>query len=87
MRKPMVYYQYDEASFRAEQYAKGYFDDRRDGFGRVVETEDEVISELEHILKNDIKPDDKYLDRMNSFFKFNDNNNCERTFEAIQKLL
>ena len=87
MRKPMVYYQYDEAAFRAEQYAKGYFDYRRDGFGKVVETETEVIAELDHILGSGIKPDDEYLNRMNSFFKFNDRNNCKRTFEAIQKLL
>lgn len=87
MRKPMVYYQYDEEAFRAEQYAKGYFDYRRDGFGKVVETETDLVAELEHIIENGVKPDDEYLRRMNSFFKFNDTNNCERTFKAIQTLL
>ena len=86
MRKPVIYYQYDEAKFRAEQYSKGYFDYRRDGFGRVLETEDEVISELRHLLDNQAKPDMEYLKRMNSFFKFNDTNNCKRTFEAISSL-
>lgn len=87
MRKPMVFYQYDEAAFRAEQHGKGYFDDKRDGFGAVVETEDEVIESLEHILKNGLRPDDVYLGRMNAFFKFNDANNCRRVYEAICRLL
>ena len=87
MRKPMVYYQYDEAAFRAEQYGKGYFDYKRDGFGKVVENEDEVVEELRHILENGLRPDDAYLGKINSFFCFNDTNNCLRNYEAICKML
>ena len=87
MQKPLVHYQFDEQSFRAQQYGQGYFDYRRDGFGKVVETEDEVIAELYHIFENDVKPDEVYLNRMTSFYKFNDKNNCKRNFEAICKLL
>lgn len=87
MRKPVVYYQYDEAAFRSEHYEEGYFDYRRDGFGRVIETEDEVIDEIRHIIESGLKPDDVYLERMNSFYKFNDHNNCRRNYEAICKLL
>ena len=87
MRKPMVYYQYDEAAFRAEQYGEGYFEYKRDAFGDVVETEDAVIDSLRHILDNGLRPDDVYLDKMNAFFKFNDTNNCQRVYDAIYKLL
>ena len=87
MRKPVVYYQYDEAAFYAEQYDKGYFDDKRDGFGKVLENEDDVVDELRHILENGLKPDDLYLDRINAFFKYSDANNCKRNFEAILHLL
>ena len=87
MRKPIVYYQYDEEAFRALHYGKGYFDYRRDGFGKVVETESDVLSELEHILKNNAVPDDIYMQRMNAFFKFSDKNNCKRNYDAITKLL
>ena len=86
MRKPVVYYQYDEAAFRAEQYAKGYFDYRENGFGEVVETQDALLNNLQHILDNDLRPDEKYLNRMNTFFKFNDQNNCKRVYEAICEL-
>ncbi|MBQ7573402.1 MAG: CDP-glycerol glycerophosphotransferase family protein [Clostridia bacterium] len=87
MRKPMVYYQYDEEAFRKEQYGEGYFDYRRDGFGKVAETENEVLDELECILKNNLLPDAKYLQRMNSFYAFNDTKNCERNFKAICSIL
>ena len=87
MRKPMVFYQYDEAKFREGHYKKGYFEYKRDGFGFVAETEEELIENLRHILQSGLNPDQIYLDRMNSFFKFNDTDNCKRNFEEICKLL
>ena len=87
MHKPIIHYQFDEESFRAQQYGAGYFEYRRDGFGKVVETEDGVIDELNHIFENNLLPDPEYTERTTSFFKFNDTNNCKRNFEAICKLL
>ena len=87
MRKPMVFYQFDEAAFRAEHYQKGYFDGRKHGFGVIVHEEDAVVDSIRCILENDLQPDDVYLQRMNAFFKFNDTNNCRRNYEAICNLL
>lgn len=87
MRKPMVFFHYNDAAFRAEHYKEGYFSIQRDGFGDVAETEDSVVDGLRRILENDLQPDKVYLDRMNAFFEFNDTNNCQRNFEAICKLI
>ena len=87
MRKPMVHYQFDEAQFRAQQYGAGYFDYRRDGFGKVVETEGEVLEELREILSRGAVIEEDYLRRINAFFTFNDRENCKRNYEAILKLL
>ena len=87
MRKPMIFFQYDEEAFRAGHYKEGYFNYRRDAFGVIAETEDEVVSNIEHILDNSLEPDEEYLEKMNTFFCFNDANNCKRNFEAIQKRL
>ena len=87
MRKPMVFFQYDEEEFRSGHYKEGYFNYRRDAFGAIAITEDEVISEVEKILENSLEPSAEYLARMNSFFSFNDAKNCERNFEAICKRL
>ena len=87
MRKPVVYYQFDEAEYRSKLYGKGYFDYRHDGFGKVVGTEEDAISELKHILENGAVPDEMFLERMNSFFKFSDTDNCKRNFEAVLGLM
>lgn len=87
MRKPMVFFQYDEAKFREGHYKQGYFEYRRDAFGVIAETEDAVIEGVRHILQNDLRPDPVYLDRMNAFFRFDDTDNCKRNFEEICKLL
>ena len=87
MRKPTVYYHYNDAAFRADHYKEGYFSYKRDGFGEVVETGDEVVKSLKHILDNSLEPDAEYLEKINKFFAFNDANNCKRNFEAICKRL
>ena len=87
MRKPVVYFQYDETEFRTGHYKKGYFDFRRDGFGEIAETEDAVVESIRRILENGLAPADEYLAKMNAFFKFNDTKNCERNFEAICRML
>ena len=87
MRKPVIYYQYDEAAFRAEQYSQGYFDYKRDGFGDVVETEEDLYKGIIKILDNNLCIEDKYLAKINAFFKFNDNENCRRVYDAICSLL
>ena len=87
MRKPVVHYQFDEEEYRTHQYGQGYFEYRHDGFGKITETEEDAIAELEHILENGAVPDDVYLQRMNTFYKFNDKNNCQRNYEAVLKLL
>ena len=87
MRKPMIFFQYDESEFRQGHYRKGYFEYSRDAFGDIARTEDEVVECLRHILQNSLKPDKVYLDKMNSFFRFDDTENCKRNFEEICKLL
>ena len=87
MRKPMVFFQYDEAAFRRGHYKEGYFAYQTDGFGKVAETEDAVLDSVRHILDNGLVPDGVYLDRMNAFFRYDDNENCRRTYEAICRML
>lgn len=87
MRKPVVYFQYNDAAYRRDHYKEGYFNIPRDGFGEVAATQEAVVNSLRHILENGLKPDELYLDRMNSFFAFNDAENCKRNYEAICRLL
>lgn len=87
MRKPVVYFQFDEATFNDEHYTKGYFDYRRDGFGDVCLKTEEAADSIVKIIKNNFAVEDKYLKRMDANFIFRDNKNCERIYNRICELL
>lgn len=83
--KPVCYFQFDLEEFRAKHLQEGYFVAERDGFGPVYTNVKEVISFIETKLDNS-NPDAEYLIRMNDFFRYKDNKNCQRIFETINRL-
>lgn len=85
MNKPVIYFQPDYKEYREKHMPEGYFDYKKDGFGKVCETTNELYSQLEHYLKNDYKIEKKYNDRMNNFFTIKDNKNCERLYKELMK--
>ncbi|MEE1284448.1 MAG: CDP-glycerol glycerophosphotransferase family protein, partial [Acutalibacteraceae bacterium] len=86
MDKPMIFYQFDEEQFRQGAYKEGYFSYRNDGFGKVLKEENEIIEELENILKNNCVMDEVFEKRRTEFFDLIDDKNCERNFNAIKSL-
>lgn len=86
MRKPVIYYQFDEQTFYDEHYEKGYFDYRKDGFGDVVLTTQDVIESFKKLVINNFNLEKKYLHKTDIFFVYNDNKNRERIFNAINGL-
>lgn len=87
MRKPVVYFQFDEVTFNDEHYTKGYFDYRRDGFGDVCLKNEEAADSIIKIIENNFAVEDKYLKRMDANFIYRDNKNCERIYNRICELL
>lgn len=83
MRKPAIYFQFDEEQYYKSHYIKAYFDYRYNGFGPVATIEEEVISSLEDIINNGLKMPANYLSRAEAFFPLFDNKNCERIYNAI----
>ena len=86
MKKPLVYYQFDFAQYRAGHLPTGYFDYERDGFGPICRTEEELLEELEPLLTGGEMPG-KYRERVDRFYTLNDDKNCERTCLAIREKL
>ena len=86
MRKPVIYYQFDEEEYRAQHYRQGYFDYRRDGFGEVVTEQDALFDLLEQYLENGCSLKPEYRERIQGFFPLQDRNNCERIYKEIMKL-
>lgn len=83
MRKPVIYYQFDEEDFFAHHYAKGYFDYRKHGFGDVCTVEATAIAALFRIWDNSFKLEDHFAERIRVFFPLHDQNNCERIYQKI----
>lgn len=86
MEKPLQYFQFDLSNFRKQQYEEGYFRYQEDGFGEVINTEENSINNIILHSKNNFKMEEKYITRVHKFFQNIDRNNCKRTFEEISKL-
>ncbi|MBR1628479.1 MAG: CDP-glycerol glycerophosphotransferase family protein, partial [Lachnospiraceae bacterium] len=85
LRKPIIYTHFDIETFRAggHSYVEGYFDYERDGFGEVAYTLDDTIDLIIDYVKNDCQPKEKYLERVNKTFAFNDKENSKRVLERL----
>lgn len=87
MKKPTIYFQFDEKKFYESHYEKAYFDYRDNGFGSVVTSANELIDSLSLIVQKNFAVEDLYKKRIEEFFPLNDTNNCERIFDSISSLL
>jgi CDP-glycerol glycerophosphotransferase (TagB/SpsB family) len=88
LKKAILYYQFDFDYMYGGNHSSllGYFDFERDGFGPVSYREDELLLNLENILKNNGEPFKKYLERMEKSLPFRDGKNRERILREIEKL-
>ncbi len=84
MRKPLVYFHPDTLP---PQYDEGGLKYDTMGFGPVCVNTEEVIAELCEYMKNNCQLKEKYRERIDKFFAFNDTNNCERVYEAALEYL
>ena len=89
LNKPVLYCQFDKAEFFAGEhmYEKGYFEYERDGFGDVVYDLDSCVEQIIKQLENGCEIQTKYLERINGFFEYQDQNNCERIYQKIIELM
>ncbi|MBX1415746.1 CDP-glycerol glycerophosphotransferase family protein, partial [Campylobacter lari] len=87
LEKPVLYYQFDkEEFFTSHTYQKGYFDYKKNGFGSVVENEENLLKELEILLKNNCKPFGVYKDNIDLTFVFKDCRCCERIYKKLNSI-
>lgn len=81
LKKPIVFYHFDYDEYRDKHYEEGYFD-YKNSFGRVVENKNMLLEVIESCIING--NDEKYLENIVNFFRYDDNNNCRRIYEAIE---
>ena len=81
MKKPIIYYHPGDDY----HYEEGYFDYETMGFGEIVENEKELIDSIKEYIDSGCIMKDKYVERVNGFFKFTDKNNSKRVYNWIKK--
>ncbi len=84
--RPIVYFAPDYELFRSgmTHSYKRLDIPLEDGFGPMTESADALLDELEALLKNGMKPDEKYIQRGASFFPYRDSH-CERLYRELMK--
>lgn len=87
MRKPIIYFQFDEKEFFENHYNKGTWDYRKDGFGPVVLQVNEVVEKITEYLQNGCEMSSKYRQRADEQFAYGDRNNCRRIMDATHMLI
>jgi len=86
MKKPVIYYQFDEKRFREAQYEEGYYDYKEAGLGQVCNTKNEVIQELENLYNNNLQLSEKFKKAHKEYFELYDNKNNERIYNEINSI-
>lgn len=81
MKKPVLFYQFDEAEFRKRQYQEGYFNYHENLLGAWSGSLQELFVLLEKQMKKDFPQNDHVTD----FFELYDCKNCQRNYQAIQR--
>lgn len=80
MRKPLVYFHPSQLPAHYED--GGFFYDTM-GFGEICTESDELVDLLCEYMENNCQMKEKYLKRVEDFYKFDDHNNCERIYKEI----
>lgn len=86
MKKPVIYYQFDEKRFREAQYEKGYYDYRLSGLGCVTNNETDTVNAIIDSHRKKFSVSNEFLEAHKVFFPIYDNENCKRTYDTIRGL-
>ncbi len=86
MEKPVIYYQFDIDDFRRYHYQEGYFSYEKNGFGPVVKTEEDLLDALYECAGDGFRMKKEYRDRLDAFYPFRDELNCERTYQILSQM-
>lgn len=84
MKKPVIFFQFDEEMFRKHQYREGYFDYHNTPFGDFCATEEQTIHSLEKVLQNGFAPSAEYLAEHKKYFTLYDAHNSERIYQSVK---
>ena len=83
MKKPVIFYQFDEEKFRSHHYKKGWFDYKQTPFGEWCETVPEVMEALSATIEKNYVPSDEYIKEHSKMFTQYDTENSKRVYSLL----
>ncbi|WP_286315790.1 CDP-glycerol glycerophosphotransferase family protein [Romboutsia ilealis] len=83
MNRPILFYQFDIDKYKNE--VGSYIDLDKEMFGYIAHNKDEAVSQLINLIESEFEVKQNQEDARNKFFRYNDNNNCERIYNTILK--
>lgn len=86
MKKPVIFYQFDEEEYRKKQYQQGYFDYTNNPFSIRFTDRDAALDKLKYLAEKEFIVSDEFLKGHKEYFPLFDSCNCERTYQAIRGL-
>ncbi len=81
MKKPVLFYQFDEEEFRLKQYSEGYLNYKQTPLGKWTDNLQDLLANLEDIIKN---TDSFGIALYDKIFPYNDKCNSKRIYEEIK---
>lgn len=86
MKKPVIFYQFDEEIYRKYQYQQGWFSYGNNSIGRKVKTKDEVMDALYELIEKKFQNNDDAIYGHERIFPLYDMNNCKRIYDVVREI-
>lgn len=83
MNRPILFYQFDIDKYKSE--VGSYIDLDKEMFGYISHNKDEAVNELINLIESGFEVKQNQEEARNKFFRYNDNDNCERIYNTILK--
>ena len=81
LKKPLIFFQFDEEQYHATHYKKGYFDFKKHSFGDAYIKYEDVVEKINYFINNGFEMEEKYQKRVDKTFKYNDQDNSKRILD------
>jgi len=86
MKKPVIFYQFDEEEFRKYHYESGWFDYHNNPFGNTYPDCDAVLDELEKYIRNRFSVSEEFERAHQAEFELYDTKNSERIYYSLRSV-
>lgn len=80
LKKPILFYQFDQEKFYSGHYDSGYFSFDKFNFGPVYTRHDDIVKHLINLIEDNTEAENNDTA---DFFYYSDNKNCERVYNEI----